>query len=99
MIALVDNPKHRFIGRRHPRGVATKSIGVKKTLRRSKFANPFTVSSKAFRLGESLKLYEKWLENDYKQLTDEEIQKIVNEAPILPKSIEDVLKQMPELVA
>jgi len=98
MIALVDNPKHVFIGRRPPRGVATKSIGVKKTLRSSIFANPFIVSSKAFRLGESLKLYERWLENDYRPLADAEVQNIVDEAPMLSNSIEDILKQMPELI-
>ena len=98
MIALIDDPKHFFIGRRPPRGIPTKSIGVKKTLRRSVFANPFTVSAKAFRLGESLKLYERWLENGYRPLTDEELQTTVNDAPVLPNSIEDALKQNPKLL-
>jgi hypothetical protein len=98
MVALIDNPNHFFIGRRAPRAVKTKSIGVKKTLHHSVFANPFIVSSKAFRLGESLKLYERWLENGYRPLTDEELQTIVNDAPLLPHSIEDVLKQNPQLL-
>jgi hypothetical protein len=98
MIALIDDPKHFFIGRRPPRGIPTKSIGVKKTLRRSVFANPFVVSAKAFRLGESLKLYERWLENGYRPLTDEELQTTVSDAPVLPHSIEDALKQNPKLL-
>ena len=92
MIALVDSPNNVFIGRRPPRGVATKSIGVKKTIKRSKFANPFVVSAKGFKLGESLKLYERWLQLHYTQLTEEEVNSIVKEAPELPNSIEDMLK-------
>ena len=98
MIALIDDPDHFFIGRRPPRGVPTKSIGVQKTLKRSIYANPFIVSKNGFELGESLKLYEHWLAVDARPLTAQEVQQIVNEAPKLPETLEEMMLYYPQLL-
>ena len=98
MVSLVDGEGHVFVGRKPPRGVKTKSIGVKKTLHRSKFANPFIVSKKNFRLGESLALYKKWVKNKYKPLAAAVVQETVNTAARIPETIEKLLKEQPEIL-
>lgn len=75
----------------------TKSIGVQKTLKRSIYANPFIVSKNGFELGESLKLYEHWLAVDARPLTAQEVQHIVNEAPKLPETLEEMMLYYPHL--
>ena len=77
--------------------MATKSIGVQSTLKRSAYANPFIVSKKDFKLGESLKLYERWLSIDARRLTADEVQSAVDSAPTLPETIEEMLLHYPHL--
>ena len=97
IVELIDGDASVFIGRRPPRGVPTKRVGAKRTLRHSRYANPFVVSKKAFSLGESLTLYRKWLSVGYRELTPDEVQASVDEAPFLPHSLEEVCIQHPEL--
>lgn len=97
MISLIDGKGNMFVGRKAPRGVKTKSIGVQKTLHRSKFANPFIVSKKNFRLGESLALYKKWVNNKYKPLTAKDVQETINTASLLPETVEELLKEQPNI--
>lgn len=98
-VELVDDPHSVFVGRRPMRGRATKSIGVKTTLQRSKYANPFVVAKKGFLLGESLALYQRWIEGGYADLEPAEIQEIVAGAPVLAPTldIEELLRTRPDL--
>ncbi len=97
IVARVDDPCCIFISRRPPRGMPTKSIGVKKTLSRSKYANPFIVKANNFKLGESLSLYEKWIENDYIDLSDQDMIDCIKAAPLLAETVEELLITMPHL--
>jgi hypothetical protein len=72
----VDDATSLFVGRRPPRGVPTKSAGVRTTLSRSKFANPFVVSMRAFTLNESLALYRLWVEGGYRRLSDSAVRSV-----------------------
>lgn len=97
MVELLDRDGNVFIGRRPPRGVATKSIGVKTTLSRSRYANPFIIAKKGFTLGESLALYQVWIDRDCHPLDTSEVQIIVDNAPKLPETIEEMVMAYPEL--
>ena len=97
MVELLDRDGNVFIGRRAPRGVATKSIGVKTTLSRSRYANPFIISKKGFTLGESLALYQAWIDRGCRPLDTSEVQTIVDNAPKIPETIAEMLVAYPEL--
>ena len=96
-VALFDDDNSIFVGRKLARGYATKSVGVKTTFTRSSFANPFQYSKNAFRLGESLDLYKKWIENSFEPLTEEEIRKTVTSAQVLPETFEELVKSVSEM--
>ena len=97
MIGLLDNDRNVFIGRRAPRGVATKSIGVKRTMHGSRYANPFVIGKKGFTLGESLSLYQLWLNSGYAQLSEAQLQQGVSTAQRLPETLEEMLREHPDL--
>lgn len=97
MIELIDTDRNVFIGRRAPRGVPTKSIGVTRTLHRSRYANPFVIAKKGFTLGESLSLYRLWVSNGYVRLSEEQVQQGASAAPKLPETLEELLVQRPDL--
>lgn len=99
IVDLIDSKNAVFVGRRPPRGVPTKQVGAKTTLHRSIYANPFIVAKESFKLGESLELYEKWINAGYCPLSDDEIQKTVDEAKYIPESIEEMLRVRPDLFA
>lgn len=97
MVELLDNEANVFIGRRAPRGVATKSVGVKRTIHRSRYANPFIISKKGFTLGESLALYKIWIEKECHVLSNSQIQSSISTAPSMPETIEEMMVSHPEL--
>ena len=84
LIAIIDNDRNVFIGRRPPRGMATKAVGVKRTLHRSRYANPFVIAKKGFTLEESLSLYSVWVSKGYGRLSEVQVQEAVSSAPKLP---------------
>lgn len=97
MVELLDNEANVFIGRRAPRGVPTKSVGVKRTIHRSRYANPFIISKKGFTLGESLTLYKIWIQQGCHVLSDSQIQSGISNAPSMPETIEEMMVSHPEL--
>jgi hypothetical protein len=97
VVNLVDGENTVFVARGLQRGTATKSLGVTRTLRRSRYANPFVVGKKYFTLGESIALYRAWTKNHYKPLDSQTLQSTVNGAPSLPRTPEELLMQHPEL--
>ena len=97
MIELIDNHRNVFVGRRPPRGVPTKKIGVKRTLRRSRYANPFVVAKKAFTPAESLEMYRLWVSGGYARLSEDQVQKAASTAPQMPSTLEEMLLLRPEL--
>tara|TARA_B110000902_G_scaffold265195_1_gene348797 strand:+ start:169 stop:783 length:615 start_codon:yes stop_codon:yes gene_type:complete len=97
MIGLLDNERNVFIGRRAPRGVATKSIGVKRTMHASRYANPFVVAKKGFLLGESLSLYQSYVDGGFAPLSEAQLQQGVNTAQRMPETLEEMLALRPEL--
>jgi hypothetical protein len=94
IVGLLDSGANIFIGRRAPRGVPTKSVGVQRTMHRSRYANPFIISKKGFTLGESLSLYKLWIEQGYKRLSDAQIQSGVSSALSMPETVEEVVQMM-----
>ena len=96
-VELLDDQANVFIGRRPPRGVRTKSVGVKRTMHRSIYANPFIVSKKGFTLGESLNLYKMWIDNQYGKLSNSQIQEGVSTAPAMPETVEEMMISHPDL--
>lgn len=97
MIGLLDNDRNVFIGRRAPRGVPTKSIGVKRTMHGSRYANPFVIGKKGFTLGESLSLYQLWVNGGYAHLSEAQLQHGVSTAKRLPETLDEMLVLNPEL--
>ena len=97
IVELLDNEANVFIGRRAPRGVPTKSVGVKRTIHRSRYANPFIISKKGFTLGESLTLYKIWIKQGCHVLSDAQIQSGISNAPSMPETIEEMMVSHPEL--
>ena len=90
LIALLDGERSYFIGRRPPRGVATVSDGVKTTLSRSPYANPFIVVKDKITLGESLALYRYWLvDKQCNPLSVEEMMNVAAGAEKLPVDVAD----------
>ena len=98
VVPLIDRRQNVFIGRRPPRGMPTKRLGAKRTLRRSKYANPFVVQKKnGFALGESLELYRLWIKGGYADLASDVVQSAIDTAPNLSGSVEEMLRDCPEL--
>jgi hypothetical protein len=97
MIELIDNDRNVFIGRRPPRGMPTKKIGVRRTLHRSRYANPFVISKKGFTLAESLSLYRMWVRHGYARLSEDQVQQAASAAPRVPTTLEEMLSMKPEL--
>lgn len=93
LVQLIDNNRNVFIGRRPPRGMPTKKVGVKRTLHRSRYANPFVIAKKGFTLEESLSLYRLWISNRYGRLSQDQVQEGVSTAPKLP-SMEEIIASL-----
>jgi hypothetical protein len=93
LVELIDNDRNVFIGRRPPRGMPTKKVGVKRTLHRSRYANPFVIAKKGFTLEESLSLYKMWVSSGYNRLSQVQLQQAVSTAPKLP-SIDEVIASL-----
>lgn len=93
LIGLIDNNRNVFIGRRPPRGMPTKKVGVRRTLHRSRYANPFVIAKKGFTLAESLSLYNMWVNNGYGRLSQDQVQEGVSTAPKLP-SMEEIIASL-----
>lgn len=99
IVERIDDPQSVFVGRGPPRGVPTKRVGVKTTLSRSPYANPFVVSKKGFTLGESLALYQAWMDGMYDELSKDAIQDVVDRAVHVPQTVEELLQERSDLFA
>ena len=80
---MLDTNNGIFIGRAPPRGMATRSADppLSRKLKRSIYANPFIVKKGGgFTLGESLALYSRWIDNEFRPISAEVLVQVVGAA-------------------